>query len=105
MSREEWRIMGLWAVAVLATALLARVEGTIILGSVFFVGMAGSLYAVRRARPHHSLEGVHIVLWLLVTAVLISLEGNSVAAQVLGPVYFVCMVGCVAIAHRAYRVA
>lgn len=100
MNQYEWRIMGLWAIAILATAILVGQQGALILGTVFFGCMIGSLLALRQAAAHH-VEWIMVALWILATGAMLVVTADSQTGNILGPLYFVCLVGSVLTVRKA----
>ncbi len=101
VSREEWKVLMLWAVAIGVTAATASQSGTLVLGSVFFLCTMGSLTAVRRVQSAH-IEGILLLLWLIATGAMLATVPTPLG-EVLGPLYFVCMLGSLITAQRAHR--
>jgi hypothetical protein len=103
INQYEWRVLALWSVAIAATAIVAGQSGALILGAVFFVCMVGSLMAIRRAAAHH-VEWLMVALWVVATAAMLVVTADSHKGNVLGPLYFVCMVGSALTARKAHAV-
>ena len=101
VNQHEWRILALWTVAIAATAVIAGNSHILALGGVFFICMVGSLTAIRRAAAQH-VEWVMAALWIITTLAMLVLTADSHTGNVLGPLYFVCMVGCVLVARKAH---
>ena len=101
VSREEWKVLMLWAVAIGATAATTNQSGTLVLGSVFFVCTMGSLTAIRRAQSRH-VEGILLLLWLVTIGAMLAIVPTPLG-EVLGPLYFACMLGSLITAQRAHR--
>lgn len=100
-SRSEWRILVLWAIALVVTALIADNGNIFMMGGIFFICIVGSLLAIRKAATVH-VEAIIVVMWLIALAALLA-SIDEAKANYLAPVYFVCMLGSVFTTRKAYQ--
>jgi hypothetical protein len=103
ISRGEWHILTLWGTALISTATIIRTQNPLLLGSVFLICMLSAISAIRLA-PYFRVEPVMLILWLIALAAMLSVtEGTK--AELLAPLYFVCMVVSFVIVRRAHKLA
>lgn len=102
VTRFEAGTVALWGIALAATLLVAGTDALIPLGVVFFVCMVVALVAIQAAPAHH-VEWVTLVAWAAATIAVLASTVNSMTRNVLGPIYFVCMIGSIVTARTAYK--
>lgn len=104
LSQYELRVLSLWAGAIVATALIAGPDVSLPLGSVFFICMVGSLMVLSQAWKRR-VEWIFLLFWAGATVAMLFITADSSKSNVLGPLYFVCMVASIYTARQAYRAA